>query len=117
MERKKDIGKGVAQIPKDKYFSFYFKVEFLKRKETAYCNSELDYKCVKGRLKKRWRFWEQLGANKFIIDLIKSANDNKAFVSETLNELIRVGSVIEVPFQPALVDPCLWILDLLARKD
>ena len=124
---RKDTGKEIVQI-KDKslnYFSYNDKVEFLKEKESSYFNDELDSECVKGRLKKRRLFWEQLGANKFILNILKegykmpfistppykisrnnkSAFDNESFVTSTVKELLRAGSVIEVPFKPAVVNP------------
>ena len=67
----KDIGKEIAQNNLDKYFSFDSKIEFLKQKEFSYFNTELDSDCVKARLKKRLKFWETLGANKFILKTIK----------------------------------------------
>jgi len=121
----RDTGKGIVQNNQDKYFSFNSKLEFLKQKETLYFNPELDSDCVKGRLKKRWKFWEQLGANKFIVNLLKegykmpfispptyknmknnkSAYDNEIFVSATVKDLLISGSVIEVPFEPFIVNP------------
>ena len=122
---RKATGKEAAQNNQDKYFSVNSKIEYLKGKESSYFNPELDSACVKGRLKKRWKFWEQLGANKFIVNLLKngykmpfmsiptykntknnaSALDNESFVFSTLQDLLKSGSVIEVPFEPLVVNP------------
>ena len=111
---------------KDKYLQYYFiKIEFLREKALSFLNPELDSGNVKGRLKKRWLFWEQLGANKFIVNVIRegyklnfesipsekyfknnqSALNNVEFVNETLRELLNSGTIIEVPFQPTVVSP------------
>ena len=52
---------------------FYFndKIAFLREKDKAYSNPELDSGHVKRRLRKRLSFWEQLGANEFVLDTIK----------------------------------------------
>jgi len=112
---------------KDKciYYSFNDKIVFLREKAKAYINSELDSCHVKGRLQKRLIFWEQLGANNFVLDTIKNgyklpfvhipresykknnktALDNSSFVSNTINELLDSGSIIEVPFKPTVINP------------
>ena len=121
----KATGKGIAQNKPDKYISFDHKVEFFKQAELSYFNPELDSDCVKGRLGKRWKFWEQIGANEFILDMIKhgyklpfisqptyknmknneSAYSNASFVSSTLKDLLKSGSILEVPFEPRVVSP------------
>ena len=80
---------------------------------------------MKGRVKKRWLFWEQLDANKSTVNIIRegyklnfegipiekcfknnqSALNNVEFVNETLRELLNSGAIIEVPFQPTVVSP------------
>ena len=121
----KDTGKEIAPNDLDKYFSFDSKLEFLKQKEFSYFNSELDSDCVKARLKKRLKLWEALGANKFILKTIKdgyimpfisqptckhmnnnkSAYANESFVTASVHDLLKSGSVIEVPFEPCVVNP------------
>ena len=80
---------------------------------------------VKGRLAKSIQYWEHIGANSFILDTLKngylipfidtpssmymknnkSALKNDDFVSKSVNELVLSGCVIEVPFQPYIVNP------------
>ncbi|VDI14798.1 MFS transporter, SP family, solute carrier family 2 (myo-inositol transporter), member 13 [Mytilus galloprovincialis] len=80
---------------------------------------------VKGRLAKSIQYWEHIGANSFILDTLKngylipfidtpssmymknnkSALKNDDFVSKYVNELVLSGCVIEVPFQPYIVNP------------
>ncbi|CAC5360929.1 unnamed protein product [Mytilus coruscus] len=80
---------------------------------------------VKGRLAKHVKFWEHIGANSFVIDTIsngyvipfidppvkmffknnKSALMNESFVNQTVSELVSTGCVVEVPFQPHVVNP------------
>ena len=110
---------------KDKCFFFDFKLRFLRNAFDAFDNPELDSGVVKGRLKKHYLFWEQIGANKFILNVIRegyklpflssptesfrqnnqSAFDSASFVTSSVDELLRSGSVIEVPFRPAVVNP------------
>lgn len=98
---------------------------FLREKDKAFSNPELDSGHVKGRLRKRVAVWEQLGANEFVLDTIKNgyklpflhipresykinnktATENPDFVSDTINNLIDSGSVVEVPFKPTIVNP------------
>ena len=83
------------------------------------------FKGVKGRLAKHIDFWEKIGANSFVIDTIKngyvipfidppgkmkldnnkSALNNEQFVTDTVSELLSTGCVIEIPFQPHIVNP------------
>ncbi|CAC5371787.1 unnamed protein product [Mytilus coruscus] len=80
---------------------------------------------VKGRLAKSIQYWEHISANSFILDTLKkgylipfidspssmymknnkSALQNNEFVSKSVNELVLSGCVIEVPFQPYIVNP------------
>lgn len=106
---------------------YYFDniIVFLREKDKAFLNPEFDSEHVKGRLRKRLVFWEQLGANNFVLDTIKNgyklpflhipkesyktnnktAIENSVFVSNTINELINSGSIVEVPFKPTIVNP------------
>lgn len=121
----KDTGKETVQNDKDKYNSIFSKLAFLRNKSNSYFNPELDSECVKGRLKKRWKFWEKINANRSILETVKNgykipfisnptykisnnnktALDNKEFVSKTLQDLLKSGSVLEVPFVPIVVNP------------
>ena len=122
----------------DKYFE-NFDSEFAHD-----CNAELDlflkqinyfeersflekdsFKGVKGRLSKNLKFWEDIGANPFVIDTIKngyvipfleppralllknnkSALQNNDFVTQMVSDLVCSGCVIEVPFTPHIVNP------------
>ena len=80
---------------------------------------------VKGSLKKHLDFWRSIGASKFVLDTIEfgykipfyetpeesfslnnqSALKNKDFVSEALEDLIKKGCLIKVPFKPHVVNP------------
>ena len=85
----------------------------------------LEENCVKGKLKSYAKKWEEIGANKFIFDVIKNGykipyintpktrvfkNNQSAiaevdFVSSTIDDLIKSGSVIETNRQPRVVSP------------
>ena len=124
-QRSKRNNKEITINSKDKCFSYDSKLKFLRHCSEAFDNSELDSDVVKGRLKKHLLFWEQIGANKFILSVIKegyklpflstptesfrsnnhSALENPEFVTSTIRELLRSGSVIEVPFEPLVVNP------------
>ncbi|CAC5396422.1 unnamed protein product [Mytilus coruscus] len=89
------------------------------------CQWDMCFFCVKGRLAKHVKFWEHIGANSFVIDTIsngyvipfidppvkmffknnKSALLNELFVNQTVSELVSTGCVVEVPFQPHVVNP------------
>lgn len=92
-------------------------------------NFEPDYaeegQNVKGRLKSRISFWEKIGANETIIDILKngykipfletpepsvsrnnkSALENMDFVEQSVNDLLKNGCVVETPFIPHTVNP------------
>ena len=129
---RKATGKEIVELKyktkttnKDKCFYYFEKIAFLRAKDKAFFNPELDSGHVKGRLRKRLAFWERLGANEFVLDTIKNgyklpfihipresykinnktAIDNADFVSDTIIDLIDSGSVIEVPFKPIVVNP------------
>ena len=129
---RKATGKEIVELKyktkttnKDKCFYYFEKIAFLRAKDKAFFNPELDSGHVKGRLRKRLAFWERLGANEFVLDTIKNGYklpfihipresykinnktdmDNTDFVSDTIIDLIDSGSVIEVPFKPIVVNP------------
>ena len=80
---------------------------------------------VKGSLKRHFLFWENMGASKFIVDVIKfgykipfittptaiklknnrSALNNKDFVSHEIASLVDLGCVIELSNPPEVVNP------------
>ena len=80
---------------------------------------------VKGRLKNSIQFWQQIGANPEIIDVLKhgyklplidtpersfsnnnkSAIDNLEFVENSIAELLLKKCIIETPFMPHVVNP------------
>ena len=91
----------------------------MKNSDVASCHG------VKGRLAKHITFWEQIGANNFVLETLKkgyvipffenpvkmfkknnrSAMKNAEFVDQAVNEFIFCGCAIEVPFQPYIVNP------------
>jgi len=84
---------------------------------------KVNFHGVKGRLSKHVKFWEEIGANSFVIDTIRdgyiipfidtpksmrlennrSALKNSEFVTKSINELLTSGCIVEVPFQPHIV--------------
>ena len=88
--------------------------------------------CVKGRLKRCLHFWQKIGADENVLDVIengykipfistpkpaefknnKSALLNHSFVSDSIQELLRTERVVEVPFIPHVVS----LLSVLTNK-
>ena len=80
---------------------------------------------VKGRLRVNVSFWESIGASQFILRVVREGykipfyytptsvhlqNNNFAlsysdFVVSAITELLKVGSVVECPFPPVVVNP------------
>ena len=76
---------------------------------------------VKGRLKESVSFWEKIGEDSKVLEIIsqgykipffeislknnKSALDISEFVSSSIQELIRTKRVVGVPFIPKVVSP------------
>ena len=80
---------------------------------------------VKGNLKKNLSYWESIGANETVKNIIKegykipfittpekaifknnlSAQNNREFVDEALNELLATGRVVETTNIPHVVNP------------
>ena len=80
---------------------------------------------AKGRLRVNVDFWESIGASQFILSVIKegykmpfyytsttvilhnnkSALQNSDFILSAITELFKVGSVVECPFPPVVVNP------------
>ena len=80
---------------------------------------------VKGRLRANVEFWESIGASLFVLSVIregykipfsytptsvflpknKSALHNAHFVLGTITELLKVGSVVQCPCLPVVVNP------------
>jgi len=80
---------------------------------------------LKGRLKAKLDYWHTIGANSFVIDIIKcgyripfistpckvhfpnnkSALDNASHVESAISELVGNHAVVEVPFVPHVVNP------------
>lgn len=91
---------------------------------------------VKGRLKTHISFWEEINCSKAIRDVIlngynipfihtpesvflknnKSAVDNMPFVMDAVTELVTTGRVIEVPFQPLVVNPLTVSINRSGKK-
>lgn len=92
---------------------------------------------VKGRLKQNVGFWENtLKAPDKIIDILKngfripflqtpdsyslknnrSASEHADFVSQAIGDLLKVGSVLEVPFVPYIVSPLSVAVNNSSRK-
>ena len=80
---------------------------------------------VKGRLRANFQFWESIGASHFVLSVIregykipfyytptsvflpnnKSALHNADFVLGAITELLKVGSVVQCPCPPVVVNP------------
>ena len=80
---------------------------------------------IKGRLKGCVQFWESISAPQFVLSVIregykipflhtppraffpnnKSFHEHKQFVASAIKELLRVGSVLECPTPPTVVNP------------
>ena len=80
---------------------------------------------VKGRLRERWKYWESIGANENILNVIKegyripflknpsgerfknnkSALNYSEFVSKAVLELLNTGRVVETEHPPKVVNP------------
>jgi hypothetical protein len=80
---------------------------------------------VKGSVARHVAYWEKIGASSFVLDTMKngyvipfieppiqmcfknnrSALGNEEFVSQTIFDLIKSGCVVQVPFQPFVVNP------------
>jgi len=121
------VAQGTARnkTSEDKYISLKSKLLFLRYKNENFYNDESDKNNVKGRLRKRLKVWKDIGANKFILDVIENGyklpfistptnirfkNNMSAvkechFVSESIRELLSSGSIIKVPFQPEVISP------------
>ncbi|CAC5388838.1 unnamed protein product [Mytilus coruscus] len=89
------------------------------------CQSYDNFKGVKGRLASHVKYWENIGACPFVLDTIKngyvipfidtpfnmyhtnnrSARQNTEFVTKSIEDLVQIGCVIKVPFQPYVVNP------------
>ena len=113
----------------DEYLNGLFINEFDSCFEKDYCfDFDLDMSadiCVKGNLAKNVAFWEYIKAPESVIDLIKfgyripfintpkqamfrnnkSSYLNQDFVSESILQLLRRGSAVEVSFTPHVVSP------------
>ena len=80
---------------------------------------------VKGRLRINVNFWESIDASQFVLSVIKegckipfyytptpvylqnnkSSLQNSDFVFSAISELLKVGSVVECPFPPVVINP------------
>jgi len=103
------------------FYTFLEQVNFLDDN----CQLVEKFKGVKGRLASHIHYWENIKANSFVIDTLKngymipflqspprmfhknnrSALHNNDFVSEAVSDLVQSGCVIQVPFQPFVVNP------------
>ena len=102
----------------------YMKQTFFEIREEDILKN-LSSGCLKGNLKRHFKFWEEIGASDFVLDTIKhgyiipfyetpeesfninnkSARDNMEFVNGAVSELVKKGCVIKVPFKPHVVNP------------
>lgn len=91
---------------------------------------------VKGRLKQHIDFWDEIGCKQYIRNTIlsgyeipfihtptnvyltnnKSAKENMSFVLQTISDLSVSGRVIEVPFQPVVVNPLTVSINSSGKK-
>lgn len=91
---------------------------------------------VKGRLASHLSFWGKIGANTSVLDTIKngyvipflenpnrlfktnnrSAFQSTDFVTEAVSKLVSVGCIIEVPFQPYIVNPLSVAINKSGKK-
>ena len=102
---------------------------FLKFKFYNVCNSAVIdkqiYNDVKGSLRRHYSFWKNMSTSNKILDIIKngykipfidtpakahfnnnrSAFENFELVTDSVNELVNIGSVLEVPFLPHVISP------------
>ena len=97
--------------------------DLLERSYADYLDG-CDSVIVKGRLRVNVSFWEGIGASPFILSVIRESykipfyytptsvhlkNNNSAlnysdFVVSVITELLKVGSVVECPFSPVIVN-------------
>ena len=112
-----------CHLPEDKYIfdnvnSFYD--EYFEYEQGLSDNIH-----VKGRLKAHIGFWEKIGSNKVVLQMIengltipfistpkckkfnnnKSARLNSVFVTQAILELLQTKRVLEVPVKPHVVNP------------
>ena len=105
-------------------FSGLEEKDLLERSYADYLEG-CDSVIVKGRLRVNVSFWEGIGASQFILSVIREGykipfyytptsvhlqNNNSAlnysdFVVSAISELLKVGSVVECPFPPVVVNP------------
>ncbi|XP_052061441.1 uncharacterized protein LOC127701553 isoform X1 [Mytilus californianus] len=107
-------------VDNDYIESFLDQVQYFEN-----CQSYDKFKGVKGRLACHVKYWENIGACPFVLDTIKngyvipfidtpfkmyhrnnrSARQNTEFVTKSIEDLVQIGCVIKVPFQPYVVNP------------
>ena len=105
-------------------FSGVEEIVLLERSYADYLEG-CDSVIVKGRLRVNVSFWETIGASQFIVSVIREGykipfyytptsvhlqNNNSTlnycdFVVSAITELLKVGSVVECPFPPVVVNP------------
>jgi hypothetical protein len=105
-----------------------------------FSDSEYQQNCkltsVKGRIKNNIKFWEQIGTNEYILQVIKygyvlpfvsrpnkvnsnnnkSARDNSTFVAEAIAELIVSKAVSMVDYEPEVVNPLTVAINAKGKK-
>lgn len=116
---KPEITTQPKEIIKDKYEIFNHRLSNKRQTNKAESIS------VKGKLKAAIGKWKEIGANKFILNIIEqgyklpfistpkakyfknnqSAIANSGFVSSTIDDLLNCGSAIEVEHKPLVVSP------------
>jgi len=93
-------------------------------------------KGVKNNLRKHIEFWKHIGANEFVVNTIENGyvipflrnpppmcfeNNQLAllhsdFVEKAVSELVKIGCVIETPFQPFIVNPLSVSIQSTSKK-
>lgn len=114
-------------VVNDKYYLCTFEqADFFEYFEAKFHSSvsSIDSN-VKGRLRQHCNFWEKIGANCDIIDVIKhgykipfletpacsfsynnrSALSNSEFVNSSIDEMVKCQYIVETPFKPVVVNP------------
>ncbi|CAC5414329.1 unnamed protein product [Mytilus coruscus] len=109
----------ICFLDNDHIESFLEQVQYFEN-----CQSYDKFKGVKGRLASHVKYWENIGACPFVLDTIKngyvipfidtpfnmyhknnrSARQNTEFVTKSIEDLVQIGCIIKVPFQPYVVN-------------
>ena len=97
----------------------------IHRKEWEFCGEEAGQTIVKGRLRENIQYWEDIGCNETILQVIRegyripflttppstflknnrSAVEHSSFVTKAIQELLDTGRIKEVETPPVVVNP------------